>query len=143
MRREWRELGTTGSTDGEYGESADQLMRKRVSDIAWLAQHWGIDAAAIRSLVGGAIEMGCLGDNLLGELMTHCAAAKPVLDEMGLVHLALASRCATSSADTMRRKRAWMVSVITRHRFAVDAGDQREVKALLDELEAKRKVRPP
>lgn len=139
MLREWREIGTTGSTDGDYGEDPSACKRKTLHDISWLIAHWGIDAAAIRALVGGVIEMGRLSDYHLKALLTACPdVARPVLDKMGLVHLALESRCATGSETTRRDKQQTMVSALIALKFTVEPCDQREVQALLRELEVKR-----
>jgi len=138
---EWRELGTTGSTDGEYGDDASSCTRKRLHrDFAWLVEHWGMDSDGVRTLVGGVIDSGSGVGGVVGMLRAHAPAAAAVLQDMDLIHAALQSSCATGDARRRRLAQAEMVVALQDRGFPVNAAERVAVEALSAELEASRAV---
>ena len=139
--QEWRELGTTGSTDGEYGE--DEAMCKRrtlLADFAWLVDHWGIDDSGVRKLVEGSIDTGGGVGRIVDKLREHAPATIRVLEQMDLIHAALQSSCATGDARRRREIQARMVVSLQDRGFTVNPGDLASVKELRSELTAAHEV---
>ena len=130
--REWRELGTTGSTDGVYGgDTGEPYKRKTVNDIAWLAKHWGIDKQAVREAVGGSIETDGSVGKLVDALLEHApTVAKQALDSMNVIHLAIQSSCATGDAGRRRKGQARMVCALQDRGFEATPADDAAAKAL-------------
>ena len=134
MLREWREIGTTGSTDGQY----ECKRRTFGGDFPWLIEHWGIEPRGVQELVKGAIDVGGLGHRHLDGLMKHCPeVAEPVLRRANLVHLAINSRCATGNETTMRQMQAAMATMLVERGFPVETGDKAAVDRLCSEIKAK------
>ena len=138
MLEEWREIGTTGSTDGDYGTTPNESKPRTFgNDFPWLVQHWGIEPRGVEELVKGAIDVGGLGARHLDGLLKHCPeVATPVLQKMKLVHLAVNSRCATGNETTMRQRQALMATMLTGRGFPVEMGDQATVQSLCEERKA-------
>ena len=141
LLREWRELGTTGSTDGSYADPGTTdwkyARRKHVDDIGWLVKHWGVDAAALNAFLGGAVEMGTLGPRHLEQVVAHAATeARRVLDSAPWVRKALSSSCATSSETFRLEKRTRMVQALQQHGVSAAPADKLKVSALLAEAAA-------
>ena len=131
---EWREIGTTGSTDGSYG-----YRRKQLKDMGWLVENWGVNAAAVQALVKGAIEMGTFRGLHLDMLLKHCPdVAKPVLDDMRLVHIVLDSGCATGSEQVRRNRQADMLACLAEGGFLVEPRDKAAVQTLRHKVHSER-----
>lgn len=140
MLKEWRELGTTGSTDGHYGEDASSCKRRRLhADFAWLVENWGVDSSAVQKLMGGLIDTGRGVGGVVDMLREHAPASTTVLEQMNLVHAALHSSCATGDTRRRRQMQAEMVvSLQDRGFVAVSPVDRTSVEALRAELNATR-----
>lgn len=137
--KEWRELGTTGSTDGHYGEDASSCKRRSMhKDFAWLVEQWGIGNDGVRKLVGGIIDSGSGLGGVVDRLREHAPTATAMLEEMDLVHTALQSSCATGDAKRRRAAQAEMVVALQDRGFEVKPADRAAVQALRGELEAAR-----
>jgi hypothetical protein len=133
--KEWRELGMTGSTDGDYGEDSNSCQRRRLrADFAWLVEHWGIDSDAVRKLVGGVIDSGRGVGGVVDMLREHAPAASTVLESMDLIHAALQSSCATGDARRRREMQAEMAVALEDRGFAVKQEDRAITVALRAEL---------
>lgn len=138
---EWREIGTTGSTDGHYGDGGD-CKRRTLSDLGWLVERWGVDAAKVSALVDGAIECGRLSERMLVSLLSLeqvAAIARPMLST-GAVRKVLASNCATGSLQTKKTRQAEMLSALQARGFGVQGagGEALAVRALLSAHQAAR-----
>ena len=135
---EWRELGTTGTTSGRYGEAAGGPYERKSCrcDLAWLVKHWGIDERAIRSLVGGTIDCSRDIGNVVDGLLEHAPGAHNTLDDMGLIGLALASSCATGDERRRRAECARMVCALHDRGFVGAPAERRAVDELRAEHDA-------
>jgi hypothetical protein len=135
--KEWRELGTTGSTDGSYGEDSSSCQRRRLrADFSWLAVNWGIDRDSVRTLIGGVIDSGIGIGGVVDKVREHAPAISSVLDEMNLVHAALQSSCATGDAKRRREMQAQMVVALEDRGFEVKPADRASAIAMRAELDA-------
>ena len=137
--QEWRELGTTGTTDGEYGEDPSSCRRRRLhADFPWLVEHWGLDGGAIRKLVGGVIDSGRGVGGVVDMLREHVPTSAAVLAKMNLIKAALQSSCATGDVRRRREAQAEMVEALQDRGFEVNNADRATVGVLRSELSALR-----
>ena len=133
--REWRELGTTGTTDGCYGEGTPQ--RKGRKDLPWLLANWSIDEKAVSTLVSGVITCASALGPWLDALREHAPdTTKVALEKIDIFKLVLQSSCATGDAIRRRKEQAKMVSALLARGFPVAQQHSKAVQALQAEYES-------